>query len=153
MDNTEIVRSGQQAKFIRLYTWSEWAGNASMCAVKAGYSESTAKQIGYSLKRQFASNIATETQKLIGDSAALGLSGIVELAKHSLNPHVRLSACKDLLDRAGYTAINKIDLNSMDRKTDDELKEELKKLLSANIIDISPNVEKEGKKVKLEMQS
>jgi len=140
MEREIIVRNDMQAEFIRLYTASEWAGNSTQCAIRAGYSQDTATQKGYALKRKFASKIAEETKKLIGDSATLGLAGVIELAKNASNQQVRLQACKDLLDRAGFTAVNQININGMDSKSDEELKEELNKLLNANIIDVTPSV-------------
>ena len=103
-----------------------------------GYSEATAKQKGYNLKRKFADRIKDETVKMIADSATLGLAGVLDLAKNATNDSVRLQACKDLLDRAGFNAINQVEISGMDRKTDDELKEELNRLLNANIIDVTP---------------
>jgi adenosylmethionine-8-amino-7-oxononanoate aminotransferase len=132
------VNNEQQAEFIRLYVGSEYAGNASACAIKAGYSEATSKQKGYQLKRKFAEVIKEETVKLIGDSATLGLAGIIELARTATNQNVKLQACKDLLDRAGFGSISQIEISGMDKKTDKELEAELEMLLSQNIIDVTP---------------
>ena len=136
--STDLIRNDQQAEFIRLFVGSQWAGNAKMCAIGAGYSEATAKQKGYALKRKFADKIKDETVRLIGDSATLGLAGVLDLAKNATNDSVRLQACKDLLDRAGFNAINQIEISGMDKKSDEELKEELNRLLNANIIDVTP---------------
>ena len=62
----------------------------------------------------------------------------MDLAKNATNDSVRLQACKDLLDRAGFNAINQIEISGMDKKSDEELKEELNRLLNANIIDVTP---------------
>ena len=134
----DLVRNDQQAEFIRLFVGSQWAGNATKCAIGAGYSEATAKQKGYALKRKFADKIKDETVRLIGDSATLGLAGVLDIAKNATNESVKLQACKDLLDRAGFNAINQIEISGMDKKSDEELKEELDRLLNANIIDITP---------------
>ena len=136
--STDLVRNEQQAEFIRLFVGSQWAGNAKLCAIGAGYSEATAKQKGYNLKRKFADRIKDETVKMIADSATLGLAGVLDLAKNATNDSVRLQACKDLLDRAGFNAINQIEISGMDKKSDEELKEELNRLLNANIIDVTP---------------
>ena len=136
--STDLVRNDQQAEFIRLFVGSQWAGNASKCAIGAGYSKETAKQKGYQLKRKFAPQIQEETVRMIADSATLGLAGVLELAKNATNDSVRLQACKDLLDRAGFNAINQIEISGMDSKSDEELKEELNRLLNANIIDVTP---------------
>jgi adenosylmethionine-8-amino-7-oxononanoate aminotransferase len=138
--STDLVRNDQQAEFIRLFVGSQWAGNASACAIGAGYSKDTAKQKGYQLKRKFADKIKDETVRMIADSATLGLAGVLELAKNATNDSVRLQACKDLLDRAGFNAINQIEISGMDKKSDEELKEELNRLLNANIIDVTPEV-------------
>jgi len=138
--STDLVRNEQQAEFIRLFTGSQWAGNASKCAMGAGYSEATAKQKGYALKRKFADKIQEETVRLIADSATLGLAGVLDLAKNASNDSVRLQACKDLLDRAGFNAVNKFQFNDMDKKSDEELQIELDRLLGQNIIDVTPEV-------------
>ena len=138
--STDLVRNEQQAEFIRLFTGSQWAGNASKCAMGAGYSEATAKQKGYALKRKFADKIQEETVRLIADSATLGLASVLDLAKNASNDSVRLQACKDLLDRAGFNAVNKFQFNDMDKKSDEELQVELDRLLGQNIIDVTPEV-------------
>jgi len=144
MNLSMTVNNEQQAEFIRLYVASEDAGNAARCAIRAGYSEATAKQKGYNMKRQFAEVIKEETVKLIGDSATLGLAGIIHLAKNASNQNVKLQACKDLLDRAGFGSVNQVEITGMDKKTDEELKKELELLLNQNIIDVTPtNVEKD----------
>lgn len=132
------VNNEQQAEFIRLYVASECAGNAAACAIRAGYSEATAKQKGYQLKRKFADVIKEETVRVIGDSATLGLAGIIHLAKTATNQNVKLQACKDLLDRAGFGAIHQLEVSGLDKKTDEELEKELEMLLSQNIIDVTP---------------
>jgi phage terminase small subunit len=136
--STDLVRNDQQAEFIRLFVGSQWAGNASACAIGAGYSKDTAKQKGYQLKRKFADRIKNETVRMIADSATLGLAGVLDLAKNATNDSVRLQACKDLLDRAGFNTVNQIEISGMDKKSDEELKEELNRLLNANIIDVTP---------------
>ena len=138
--STDLVRNDQQAEFIRLFVGSQWAGNASACAIGAGYSKDTAKQKGYQLKRKFADKIKDETVRMIADSATLGLAGVLDLAKNATNDSVRLQACKDLLDRAGFNTVNQIEISGMDKKSDEELKEELNRLLNANIIDVTPEV-------------
>lgn len=134
----DLVRNDQQAEFIRLFVGSQWAGNATKCAIGAGYSEATAKQKGYALKRKFADRIKDETVKLIGDSATLGLAGVLDIAKNATNDNVRLQACKDLLDRAGFNTVSQIEISGLDKKSDEELQEELNRLLNANIIDVTP---------------
>ena len=137
--STDLVRNEQQAEFIRLFVGSQWAGNASRCAIQAGYSKDTSKQKGYQLKRKFADKIKDETVRMIADSATLGLAGVLDLAKNATNDSVRLQACKDLLDRAGFNTVNQIEISGMDKKSDEELKEELDRILNANIIDVTPD--------------
>jgi hypothetical protein len=136
--NTDLVRNDQQAEFIQLFVGSKWAGNATQCAIQAGYSEATAKQKGYALKRKFSLQIKEETAKLIGDSASLGLKGILDIAQNATNESVKLAACKDLLDRAGFNAVNQIEIGGMDKMSDEELQAELEKYLKANVINVTP---------------
>ena len=90
------------------------------------------------MKRKFADRIKDETVKLIGDSATLGLAGVLDIAKNATNDNVRLQACKDLLDRAGFNTVSQIEISGLDKKSDEELQEELNRLLNANIIDVTP---------------
>ena len=54
----------RQDKFIEHYSLT---GNATDSAIKAGYSEKTAKQKGYELKNLLRDEINDQTQKVLAD--------------------------------------------------------------------------------------
>ena len=105
-------------------------GNAKQSAIKAGYSEATAEQQGHNLKKQLSNEIDEATKKLMSSHVPLAVDKLKELISNpKISPSVQLGAVNSLLDRSGYQTITKIE-DVTGRKTDAELREELKHLLS-----------------------
>ena len=105
-------------------------GNAKQSAIKAGYSEATAEQQGHNLKRQLSNEIDEATKKLMSSHVPLAVDKLKELISNpKISPSVQLGAVNSLLDRSGYQTITKIE-DVTGRKTDTELREELRHLLS-----------------------
>ena len=105
-------------------------GNAKQSAIKAGYSEATAEQQGHNLKKQLSHEIDEATKKLMSSHVPLAVEKLKDLiANPKISPSVQLGAVNSLLDRSGYQTITKIE-DVTGRKTDSELREELKHLLS-----------------------
>jgi len=67
----------RQDKFIEHYSIT---GNATDSAIKAGYSEKTAKQKGYELKNILREQINDQTQKVLADKIPSSLHFLSELA-------------------------------------------------------------------------
>ena len=104
-------------------------GNAKQSAIKAGYSEATAEQQGHNLKRQLSNEIDEATKKLMSSHVPLAVDKLKELISNpKISPSVQLGAVNSLLDRSGYQTITKIE-DVTGRKTDAELREELRHLL------------------------
>ena len=105
-------------------------GNAKQSAIKAGYSEATAEQQGHNLKKQLSFEIDEATKKLMSGHVPLAVDKLKDLISNpKISPSVQLGAVNSLLDRSGYQTITKIE-DVTGRKTDAQLREELKHLLS-----------------------
>jgi len=105
-------------------------GNAKQSAIKAGYSEATAEQQGHNLKKQLSYEIDEATKKLMSSHVPLAVDKLKDLISNpKISASVQLGAVNSLLDRSGYQTITKIE-DVTGRKTDGELREELRHLLN-----------------------
>ena len=105
-------------------------GNAKQSAIKAGYSEATAEQQGHNLKKQLSNEIDEATKKLMSSHVPLAVDKLKDLISNpKISASVQLGAVNSLLDRSGYQTITKIE-DVTRRKTDGELREELRHLLN-----------------------
>lgn len=120
------MRTGKQDKFIDSYCLT---GNATKAAEMAGYSKATAKQQGYTLKNQFSSEIGERMKRMIQDCVPGALAQINDLAGTADSEGVRLNACKDILDRAGFKPVDKQEVSHVESTSTDELKKELEALI------------------------
>ena len=105
-------------------------GNGTESAKKAGYS--TPKVRGSELKRSLKKEIMEATKEQLGSMAPELMRVAVDIAINEENPKIRLSAVQDLLDRAGYKAIEhtKTEVHNVDSQTTAEMEAELGELLS-----------------------
>ena len=120
------MRTGKQDKFIDSYCLT---GNATKAAEMAGYSKATAKQQGYTLKNQFSGEIGARMKRMIQDCVPGALAQINDLAGAAESEGVRLNACKDILDRAGFKPVDKQEVSHVESTSTDELKKELEALI------------------------
>ncbi len=90
------MKTEMQAQFVEFFCLT---GNATKAATMAGYSEKTAYVKGCQLKKQFAREIAEQTQQMIVDSIPGALSQLKNLAESAQSESVRLGAVKDILDQ------------------------------------------------------
>ena len=105
-------------------------GNAKQSAIKAVYSEATAEQQGHNLKKQLSNEIDEATKKLMSSHVPLAVDKLKDLISNpKISASVQLGAVNSLLDRSGYQTITKIE-DVTGRKTDGELREELRHLLN-----------------------
>jgi len=125
------ILNEQQQNFISIYTAT---GNATQAAKMAGYKQP--KQKGYDLKNRFAPEIAEAIRGEIGDDVVPVIKKVRELALNAESEAVRLNACKDLLDRAGYKPIDRTQVDSVTTTvhelSTEELEAELNKLLAGD---------------------
>ena len=120
------MRTSKQDKFIDSYCLT---GNATKAAEMAGYSKATAKQQGYTLKNQFSGEIGERMKRMIQDCVPGALAQIKDLAGTADSEGVRLNACKDILDRAGFKPVDKQEVSHVESTSTDELKKELEALI------------------------
>ena len=118
----------RQEKFVTFYVAT---GNAMKSADMAGYANP--KQKGWDLKKRFAPEIEERTRNKIGDKVVTVLEMTYKLAMEAESEAVRLNACRDILDRAGYKPADKrvIDATNttVHELSTEELEQELQKLL------------------------
>ena len=132
------MRTAKQEAFVEEYCKS---GNAAQSAIKAGYSEKVAKQKGYLLKEQFAREIEERTKKMLQDCVPGALAQLQNLSSTAISEAVRLGAVKDILDRAGYKPVERVDQTiSHAEMSNEELMKELKALTGSTEIEEIPEL-------------
>ena len=78
--------------------------------------------------------IEAETRKLLSSAVPMAVDKLTKLAEDDrVAANVRLGAIKDILDRAGYQAVHKVE-DVTGKKSDQELEAELKHLLSGLMV-------------------
>ena len=116
----------RQEKFVEFYART---GNATKAAANAGYSEKTAKQKGYELKRLLSEEIRETIQKHLQDNIPAALYFLSDLADNADSESVRLAAVRDILDREGLKPVESIETTSIERMSTVEIQRELDALL------------------------
>ena len=127
--------SQRQILFIENFT-GQCGGNATQSAIKAGYSDKTAKQQGYQLKKQLSLEIEEKNRQLLNGAVPLAIKTLRDLIEDTKTAGaVKLGAINSVLDRNNYSGVTKIE-DITHNKTDLQLQNELKHLLNTiNIID------------------
>jgi phage terminase small subunit len=132
------VRNEKQETFIEEYCLT---GNAAKSAIKAGYSAKIAKQRGYKLKEQFSREIEERSKKMLRDCVPGALAQLKNLSDSAISEAVKLGAIKDILDRAGYKPVERIDqiISHADKSTQ-ELERELEALIGVTQVEEIPEL-------------
>ena len=119
---TQQKKTEAQEKWFEYYMLS---GNAAKAAEFAGYG--SPKQRGYELKNRFKKEIEEKQKAMIVDAVPGVIAQIIEMAQGAESEAVRLNACKDLMDRAGFKPIEKTEteITSTEAKTTEQLEQEL----------------------------
>jgi len=87
-------------------------------------------ELGHNLKKQLSHEIDEATKKLMSSHVPLAVDKLKDLISNpKISASVQLGAVNSLLDRSGYQTITKIE-DVTGRKTDGELREELRHLLN-----------------------
>ena len=121
------ARTDRQKLFVQEFAM---CGNATIAAQKAGYSNHSAAQIGCRLKNQFKDEIDKIHRSIITDAVPNVLNQIIHLATAATSEPVRLQACRNLLDRAGFKPTEKIEQTHIeDDRPLEELRTELAELM------------------------
>jgi hypothetical protein len=121
-----MIKTSMQEKFVEYYCLT---GNATQAAIEAGYSEKNARQQGYRLKESLEDEIRIQTQKVLQGHIPLSIKYLSELAESSDSDSVRLGAIKDILDRAGLKPVERSEVTTVERMSDEEIQRELDSLL------------------------
>ena len=127
-----MMKTEMQVQFVEFFCLT---GNATKSATMAGYSEKTAYVKGCQLKKQFAREIAEQTQQMIVDSIPGALSQLKNLAESAQSESVRLGAVKDILDRAGLKPVDRVEQTNIEAQSTDELRRELELLMGVEEIE------------------
>ena len=132
------MRNEKQETFIEEYCLT---GNAAKSAIKAGYSAKIAKQRGYKLKEQFSREIEERSKKMLRDCVPGALAQLKNLSDSAISEEVKLGAIKDILDRAGYKPVERIDqiISHADKSTQ-ELERELEALIGVTQVEEIPEL-------------
>ena len=95
----------QRKQFVEAYCR---LGNGTLAAKEAGYKDSPSLVNQASkLKRELSVEIAKELTANFMSLAPRAMKTLVDLAENSPSDSVKLAACKDLLDRAGFRPIDR----------------------------------------------
>ena len=116
----------RQDKFVQFYAET---GNATKAALHAGYSGKTAKQQGHQLKEQLRPLIAEKTKQVLADKVPNMLNLLTTIAETSTSDTARISAIKDLLDRAGLKPIERIEQTNIESMSDEEIQRQIDSLI------------------------
>jgi phage terminase small subunit len=117
--------TAQQGKFLDYYLLS---GNATKAADHAGYG--SPKQRGHEQTKKLKKEIEEGQKSMLKNSVPTAINNIILLAEQAESEAVRLNACKDLLDRAGYKPTEKMEteVTHVQEKSITELQTELEAL-------------------------
>ena len=147
----DVPLTDMQDAFVLAFTTQPGCiGNAAESARRAGYSESTAREIGRQLldKPHVRAAIDTANRLQLSHSAATKAIRLLErtIDDTSAPIKVRVDAAKAILDRAGYAAGGRDDRNaasgkSLHQMTSVELEAiaaRMRSSLEAGLIDVTP---------------
>tara|TARA_R100000963_G_C4640959_1_gene104596 strand:+ start:1226 stop:1603 length:378 start_codon:yes stop_codon:yes gene_type:complete len=116
------MKNSMQERFIENYCRT---GNATQSAIDSGYSEKTARQKGYALKKQFSNEISEIINKDISSHLPIALNAVIHLIENAESEAVKLSAAKDIMDRGGLKPVERIEQTNVDQMSLEEINREL----------------------------
>lgn len=117
-------------------------GNAAEASRRIGITNHPASY-GQQLRETLSYVIQKNLQKMIGAKAPAALEIVYEIATTCTDPKIRLAAAQDLLNRAGYKEVRKVEISTKD-KSDEELNKEIHHLLQKGGIIDAEVVDREG---------
>ena len=123
----------QRKQFVEAYCR---LGNGTLAAKEAGYKDSPSLVNQASkLKRELSVEIAKELTANFMSVAPRAMKTLVDLAENSASDSVKLAACKDLLDRAGFRPIDRRE-EIRPKRTPEELEAEIKRLVGTETAEL-----------------
>ena len=99
--------TAKQQKFVEVYVKN--GGDHKNAALEAGYSEATALEQGCKLRKILSAQIFERSKQQIGYMVPNALSNINTLVGSSTNEMVKLKASTDILDRAGFKPVERVE--------------------------------------------
>ena len=109
-------------------------GNATQAAKAAGVSDVSASTVGYRLKNRLTKEIDKAQREALQGYAPKAITQIQNLAENAVSETVRLSANRDLLDRAGWKPVERSELTQvtdLSNMSNEELQAELDSLYAS----------------------
>lgn len=97
----------KQEKFVEVYVKN--GGDHQQAAIEAGYSVATALEQGCALRKRLSAQIADRTRHEMGYLAPKALANVAKIAGDSSNEMAKLKASTDILDRAGFKPVDKVE--------------------------------------------
>ena len=104
-------RQDRDEEFVKRYV--ELCGNATAAARAVGVSDVSASTVGYRMKNRLTKEIDKAQREALKGYAPKAITQIQNLAENAVNENVRLSANRDLLDRAGYKPIERSEVTEV----------------------------------------
>lgn len=111
-------------------------GNASKASQAVGITEN-ARQHGYNMRNTLMPFIQANLPAIIGRCAPVALETVFDLAQNCPDPKIQLAAAQDLLNRAGYGQVKKVEVSIHDASEEDLDKEIRLLLKKGNIIEVT----------------
>ena len=118
-------RHDRDTEFIREFV--DNGGNATAAARAIGISEASASTVGHRLKTRLLNEIEEEQKDALKGYAVTAVHHLQYLAQSAKSESVRLCAIKDILDRAGFKAVDRTQItysSEFKNWTDDQLRKE-----------------------------
>ena len=104
-------RQDRDEEFVKRYV--ELCGNATAAARAVGVSDVSASTVGYRMKNRLPKEIDKAQRDALKGYAPKAITQIQNLAENAVNDNLRLSANRDLLDRAGYKPIERSEVTEV----------------------------------------
>ena len=127
----------RQDKFVRCYVLN--AGQGTLAAIEAGYAKSSARCRAYEMlgMEKVQARMENLSRELMSSYAPGCLAALNEIAIKGKSDSVRVQAAATLLDRSGYKAPIKLEID--DHRTTEDVDKELAVLLGVSAAELGVN--------------
>ncbi len=105
----ELGLTARQQRFVTEYVYN-CPNNATECARRAGYANKRVDQTAYDLlnSKSIQAAIRREQEKILAENGPLAFQCMKDLMIKAESEEVRYKAAKDILDRGGWKAVQRI---------------------------------------------
>ena len=125
-------RMDRDEEFVNEYVSN--GGNATQAAKAVRVSDASASTVGYRMKNRLTKEIDKAQREALKGYAPKAITQIQNLAENAVSENVRLSANRDLLDRAGYKPVERsevTEVTDISNMSTDEIQAELDSLYAS----------------------